>query len=124
MKILAAHSQKLAVFTGILGSMVALYILWAYHLFQPLDPFNRYDNAVFSFHALKHIWSLFFLFLPACLAFTAAIFQKVYLMVLAFLISLPAGEYLETQLGTFFSVHHPLYLYAASILLMTLKKKQ
>ncbi|MBO8170907.1 MAG: hypothetical protein H0Z33_03340 [Bacillaceae bacterium] len=109
--------MSVAYWTGVLSSVIAV-LLWAVLVFWNPYSSGSIESDVF--------WNtLVTLFAPAVLALIAALTRKVFLMVFAFIWSLPMSLYMLMTPGIFklFALVSLLYLLSA-ILLNRVKKPQ
>lgn len=106
---------------GIIGSLMGLYI-WK-------DYLPRYaSDTIEDWIWILRLKFLIFLYIPSCLAIVAIVFRKIYLMLLAFLISLPVINYIGVKPliipDTLPLIYFPLLCYLFATLLMTKTKKK
>jgi hypothetical protein len=103
----------LASVIGIVGSLMGFY-LWKDYLPQ------HHGDTILEWRRILRLENVIFLYIPSSIALVASIFQKSYLMLLAFLLSLPVIKYLGLNgfIDTFPLVYYPLFCYLASTLLM------
>lgn len=104
---------------GVIGALIGFYI-WKDYL--PGDSGDTIKDWIW----ILRIKSVIFLYIPSCLAIVASLFNKKYLMLLAFLISLPVTKYLHVKpllMSHTIPVYYPLLFYSVSLLLMIKGKK-
>ncbi len=99
---------------GIIGSLMGFYIWKEY-----LPAFH--GDTIEDWRRILRIENVIFLYIPSSIALVASLFHKTHLMVLAFLLSLPATKYLGVNgfiFDTFPLVYYPLLCYIGSALSM------
>ncbi|RDI41080.1 hypothetical protein DFR59_11084 [Falsibacillus pallidus] len=95
------------------------------YLWKDYLPQHQGDNIKVWLDILR-IEHLIFLYIPSMIALVASIFYKPYLMVLAFLLSLPVTRFLGVNgfIDTFPLVYYPLICYLVSFFLMLVIKEE
>ncbi|MEH7277039.1 hypothetical protein [Neobacillus vireti] len=98
---------------GIVGSLMGLY-LWRDYLPQ------YHGDTIVEWKRILRLEHVIFLYIPSAIALVASIFHKKPLMLLAFLLSLPATKYLGVNgfIDTFPLTYYPLICYIVSLFLM------
>ncbi|WP_163527838.1 hypothetical protein [Halobacillus ihumii] len=119
---------RLAILLGIIGSFIGAYYWWNFHIpdfWMPNERENLLKNLYreTSYRQYEMAYLLLF-FVPSCLGIIGAVFKKAHFLYLAFLLSLPVGEYIGFKAHSINFVHFPLYFYLASAILFSMIKKQ
>jgi hypothetical protein len=98
---------------GIVGSLMGLY-LWQDFLPQ------YHGDTIVVWKRILRLEHVIFLYIPSAIALAASLFHKKALMLLAFLLSLPATKYLGVNgfIDTFPLTYYPLICYIVSLLFM------
>lgn len=107
--------RKTSIFLGAIAGISSI-LLWIV-----LNFYNPYSNQT---ETDVQINTFFMLFLPACLAIIASITTKKYLMLLAFVWSLPISSYLILTPGIFSLFGITCLTYMTSFLFMKLSKSK
>lgn len=107
--------QKASIILGLLGGVCSM-VLWIV-----LNFYNPYSNVL----EIGVIMSTFImLFSPACLAIMAVMAQQKYMMLIAFIWSLPISLYMAATPGIFALFGITTFTYLASFILMILVRKK
>ncbi|GEL77421.1 hypothetical protein [Tenuibacillus multivorans] len=107
--------RGLAIVLGIIGSFIGAYHWWNFHI-PEFWSLNETDHVSRKAHYRQtEMAYLILFFVPACISFIGSIIRKSYLLFIAFLLSLPVGEYITIK-----TLHFPLYLYLTSAVLFLL----
>jgi hypothetical protein len=111
---------QIARILGVIGSLMGFYI-WKDYI-----PVLGEDKP--DWIKVLRLYNIIFLFIPSCIALTASIYKKPYLMLLALLISLPIKKYIGVKPFIFPDtlplVYYPLLCYLISFLMMLNLEKQ
>jgi hypothetical protein len=114
----ASIIQLFAVVFGIIGSFIGAYYWWNFHI-PEFFILNESDIPLLRriYYRQDEIAFLILFFVPSCIAFIGSISKKPHLLFIAFLLSIPVGEYISFKVSSINSVHYPLYFYLASAIL-------
>lgn len=108
------NKYQIARILGVIGSLMGFYI-WKDYI-----PVLGEDKP--DWIKVLRLYYIIFLFIPSCIALTASIYNKPYLMLLALLISLPITKYIGVKPFIFPDtlplVYYPLLCYFISFLMM------
>lgn len=112
--------RYLSYFFGLTGALMGFYI-WKDYL--PI----YYGDTLDEWKRTLRLYYIIFLFIPSSIALISSIFNKTYLMYLAFLLSLPVTKYLGIKpllISTFPLIYYPLVCYFISAIFMSIKTKK
>lgn len=113
--------HKIASVLGFIASCIGMAVWWVTTYSNSLIPFQTDLNPMVF---VNRFYNIMFLFLPACLALVASVFNKNYMMYLALLICIPIGDFISYDMKIFRFIQLTILLYIVSAILMTIRRSE